>query len=120
MQDDPRLFEEVILFTPPKCHPHPTLSITLAFDIKYYRGLRILLTIIYPNLLHIPQKLLSLISGVVMRLSLKVYFIREYPSFLLTWFLMVNLSSRLIYVTRFHFQDLKALSERKQWVKVKL
>jgi hypothetical protein len=66
------------------------------------------------------QKLLSLISGVAMRLSLKVYFIREYPSFLSTWFLMVNLSSRPIYVTRFHSQDLKAVPERKQWVKVKL
>ena len=67
-----------------------------------------------------PQKLLLLISGVAMRLSLKVYFIREYPSFLSTWFLMVNLSLRPIYVTRFHSQDLKAMPERKQWVKVKL
>ena len=33
---------------------------------------------------------------------------------------MVNLSSRPIYVTRFHSQDRKAMPERKQWVKVKL
>ena len=67
-----------------------------------------------------PLILLSLISGAGMRLSLEVYFIKDCLSFLLTWFLIINSSSKPTYVTRFLSQDLRVMWERKRWVKVKL